>query len=517
METTPSPPPERCLSPDPWISPSLALNAVPQLDRSVSTASSVSSVSGRSASSRLSDSGIPGRRRGYMRPEGTEFSQSAKNRESVMNLGTIAHLQYYFARTGLLDEATGRVAKKRKNGSRTASGSERPLSGIEGEMATLSVSGVDQLGDGLVESPIDDAASVNWEENEPMMLPPTVSTYKNNPVYVPPPPDMTILRRELRESLEESAKHLRELEKGFGMTMAASNGHNRAEASDANTAGTAPDGAGSRQSADAPGWHQIQGLNLLDVTTLAIRAAKNYYTAHEDPQRLYAIRSERAIRKELYDVLEVLKRLAIRNFANGVQPSETSNITEWVEGIGKLLDTEEEMERAEQEERDSWAWLDGDWTGRERERELLFLRSFDSSPQPLPDWTDPNGAELPTPFLAHLQTGLRLVHLHNALVKKSRRQFEEIKQYHTDTAKPYRCADNLRYWAKAAELRWDVKLDVDAMGVVHGTEAGAWVKFDAALLKWSQGVREELMKEWKQQKSQTKTPTLQIDTEYEAV
>ncbi|KAF2687608.1 hypothetical protein K458DRAFT_414678 [Lentithecium fluviatile CBS 122367] len=513
METTPSPPPERASSPEPWVTPSLALGAVPQLDRSVSTASSVSSVSGRSASSRLSDSGIPGRRRGYMRPEGTQFSQSAKNRESVMNLGTIAHLQYYFARTGLLDEATGRVAKKRKNGSRTASGTERPLSGVsavDDDLSVLSLStpeGMDHLGEGFVESPLDETASVNWgDDNEPVMLPPTVSTYKNNPVYVPPPPDMTILRRELRESLDESAKHLRELEKGFGSAISGAVG--------GDTQSDAMDSAAARQSADAPGWHQIQGLNLLDVATLAIRAAKNYYTAHEDPQRLYSIKSERAIRKELYDVLEVLKRLAIRNFANGVQPSETASIKAWVEGIGKLLDTEEEKERQEQEERESWSWREGDWTGRERERELLFLRSFDADPEVLPEWTDPQGAELPTPFLAALRNGLRLVHLHNTLVKKSRRQFEEIKQYHIDTAKPYRCADNLRYWAKAADLRWDIKLDVDVMGVVHGTDAAAWNKFDAALLKWCSGVREELMKEWKQQKSQAKTPTLQIDPNY---
>ncbi|KAJ4346537.1 uncharacterized protein N0V89_010468 [Didymosphaeria variabile] len=501
MESTPSPPPERALSPEPWISPSLALHAVPQLDRSVSTASDVSSVSGRSASSRLSDSGIPGRRRGYMRPEGTEFSRSAKNRESVMNLGTIAHLQYYFARTGLLDEATGRVAKKRKNGSRTASGSERPLSDIEGDMSALSLGTGDQLGEGLVESPIDDNASMIWDDNEPVMLPPTVSTYKSTPVYVPPPPDMTILRRELRESLEECTKHLQELEKG----------HSNGTVADISLA----DGAGGRQSAEAPGWHQIQGLNLLDVATLAIRAAKNYYTAHENPQRLYSIKSERMIRKELYDVLEVLKRLAIRNFANGVSPAEVVSIKEWVEDIGTLLDTEEEKEHAEQEERENWSWREGDWTGKERERELLFLKSFDSVPEPLPDWTSPEGAELPTPFLATLQNGLRLIHLHNSLVKKSPKHFEEIKQYHTDTAKPYRCADNLRYWAKAAELRWDVKIEIDAMGVVQGIDGEAWRKFDDALMKWCKGVREEIVKEWKQQKSLVRAPTLQIDTDFE--
>ena len=436
-----------------------------------------------------------------MRPEGTQFSRSAKNRDSVMNLGTIAHLQYYFARTGLLDEATGRVAKKRQNGSRTPSGSQRPLSDIEGDMGGLSLDTVDQLGEGLVESPVDDNASMTWDDSEPVMLPPTVSTYKNTPVYVPPPPDMPVLRRELRESLEESSKHLAELEKGHNNGTAAEN--------------SIADGSEGRKSAETPGWHQIQGLNLLDVTTLAIRAARNYYTAHEDPQRLYAIKSEREIRKELYDVLEVLKRLAIRNFANGVSPYEVARIKEWVGDIGSLLDTEEEKELAEEEERESWSWREGDWTGRERERELLFLKSFDPLPEPLPEWTSPENTELPTPFLAAMQNGLRLVHLHNNLVKKSPRHFEEIKQYHTDTAKPYRCADNLRYWAKAAELRWDVKLDVDVMGVVQGTDIEAWKKFDAALLQWCQGVREEIVKEWKQRRSQAKAPTLQIDADFE--
>ncbi|CAO2654528.1 Nn.00g112610.m01.CDS01 [Neocucurbitaria sp. VM-36] len=496
MDTVPSPPPERASSPEPWVTPSLALGAVPQLDRSVSTASSVSSVSGRSASSRLSDGG---KRRGYMRPEGTQFSKSARSRESVMNLGTIAHLQYYFARTGLLDTATGRVAKSRKSGSRTPSGTERPLSDIDGSLSSFPLASpdgtMDHLGEGLVDSPLDENASMSWEDSEPMMLPPTVSTYKNNPVYIPPPPDMTVLRRELRESLDEAAKHLREIEKGIASSQ-----------EEGNTTLT-----------DASRWYEVQGLNLLDVATLAIRAAKNYYTAHEEPQRLYAIKSERQIRKELYEVLEVLKRLAMRNFANGVQQYEVSQLRQWITDIRTLLNTEEAKERLEQEERESWSWREGDWTGKERTRELLFLKSFDSSPDALPDWTDPSEGGIPTPFLLTLQNGLRLVHLHNTLVRKSKRQFEEIKQFHTDTAKPYRCADNLRFWIKAAELRWDIKLDIDVMGVVHGDDAAAWKKFDAALLQWCQGVREELTSEWQKQKNQARTPTLQIDPNYETL
>ena len=412
-----------------------------------------------------------------------------------MNLGTIAHLQYYFARTGLLDAATGRVAKSlKRQGTTTPGGTERSMSETDldapGSPGVTTDGFMEQFGEGISESPLDETASMSWDDAEPM-LPPTVSTYKNNPVYVPPPPDMTVLRRELRESLQDASKHLQELEAGLATPVVS-------------------------ESPDQSKWHEIQGLNLLDVTTLAIRAAKNYYTAHDEPQRLYALKSERTIRAELYEVLEVLKRMAIRNFENGAQPHEIAQLKAWVSDITTLLDTEEKNEAQELEERETWSWREGNWAGKERERELLFLRSFDSGLDMLPEWTDYTGADSPTPFLAALQNGLRLIYLHNTLVQKSKRHFEEIKQYHTDTAKPYRCADNLRYWVKAAELRWDIKLDVDVMGVVQGKDTAAWAKFDSALLKWCQGVREEITAEWQKQKNQIRAPKLQIDPNFEA-
>ena len=135
------------------VSPSLAISALPGLDRSVSTASSVSSVS-RPAS----EGGLPSRRRGYMRPQATVFAESASKRESVQNLGTIAHLQYYFARTGLLDGKGAQLAKARKASRRSASGSDVPASALANAMSYLSVdkSGADDdgaLADGLVEAP----------------------------------------------------------------------------------------------------------------------------------------------------------------------------------------------------------------------------------------------------------------------------------------------------------------------------------------------------------------------------
>lgn len=91
-----------------------------------------------------------------MRPQGTAFSDSARNRDSVMSLGSIAHMQYYFARTGLLDGKGGQFAKPKKG-----------MQQLDTNIAIYTTSE-----DGLVESPRD----ANEEWSEPVMLPPTVST-----------------------------------------------------------------------------------------------------------------------------------------------------------------------------------------------------------------------------------------------------------------------------------------------------------------------------------------------------
>src|SRR5437879_3118810 len=100
--STPTKPDSPNVSPHtlPMTPPSPALTFTPgELGYASSDASS--DYSARSSLARL-DLGGP-RRRGFMRPQGTEFSTSARSRESVMALGSIAHLQYFFAKTGLLD------------------------------------------------------------------------------------------------------------------------------------------------------------------------------------------------------------------------------------------------------------------------------------------------------------------------------------------------------------------------------------------------------------------------------
>ncbi|KAK6436414.1 hypothetical protein LTR95_007398 [Oleoguttula sp. CCFEE 5521] len=444
----------RTRSPSPSVSPSIALDAIPRLDRSVSTpsTSTSSTLSTRSRPSRISSDGSTAtvvRRRGYMRPQGTAFADSARNRDSVMSLGSIAHMQYYFARTGLLDGKGGQLAK----GERKVSGGLAAPSGKENQ-EPLAVAGGEEYGlgglsvqDGLsscgvsesgLESPTDLQDSF-WENGAetgvPQMLPPTVSTYKLKPSYTEPLPDMPVLRRELKEALQDACKVLEESQK-----------HNTESAS----------------GDDNDGFHEIQGLHVLDLLTLAIRAAKNYYTAHSDHAKLYAIKSEKDLR------------------------------------IHNIFYCVEKIEQREVAERDTWPWRDGDWTGKEQEREWLFLKSFNETGHTLPTWLERPAcgndsiSVTPSDFLLALQDGQFLIQLHNTFVARSKRKFGQIKSWHTDVAKPYRRAENLRYWLKAAELRFDVRVSMPVLDVVNGK---AWDAFDDAILKWSQGIRETLMRE----------------------
>jgi hypothetical protein len=254
-------------------------------------------------------------------------------------------------------------------------------------------------------------------------------------------------------------------------------------------------------------------MHILDIITLAIRAAKRYYTAHDQPTRLSAIKTERQIRTELLSVMDVLKRMATRNFSHGMRTEEREIIESWVESVWTMLTREEEMEQREKDQRRSWTWLDDSlWPSPSLpsepciEHEFTFLKSMDSDADTLPTYTPLNPKSVsstkpetfePSQFLRSLQNGVRLVKLHNACVQKSKRNFGAIPTFHTDTAKPYRCAENLRYWIKAAELRWEVLLKVDVMGVVNGTTFQAWEDFEKAIWKWSVKVREELSAELK--------------------
>ena len=474
-------------SPSPSISPTPALSACPPLDRSFSAASStVSSFSKQSVTSRSSSASTALRQRGYVRPQGVSFAPSAGNRDSVLSLGSIAHLQYYFARTGLLDGKGAQLAKE-KDQKINPGVVEEPFSITLDDCPSPS----DHDGNDAIESSVgEEDMTRDWVE--PMMLPPTVSTYSHRVQFIAPPPNSEMLRHDLKLTLLDAKQTLQEIEDHNVEALDRrkdQDDHPHAEGGKPHTR--------AADSVESQGWYEIQGLHILDVVTLAIRAAKMYYTTHEHPQRLYSIKSERQIREELLGVMDVLKRMASRNFAGGMRTEELKVIQCWVKGIETFITDEKVLETQEAKERGRWKWLEGSWDHREREREWLFMSSF-LQKNTLPEWTAINNAKpLMTPFLEALRNGLTLIRLHNAVLKKSKRQFGEIKSFHTDTAKPYRCAENLRYWIKESEIRWEIKLKVDVTGVVHGKN-DAWPNFDAAIMQWCKAAREELTKEWEE-------------------
>ena len=392
-----------------------------------------------------------------------------------MSLGSIAHLQYYFARTGLLDGKGGQLAKQKKNG--------------EYEIPQLRLSTLGPEGD-FTNSPVDESEDVEWD-TELTMLPPTVSTYSHREHHVLPPPDMKALKKDLVQALENALHALEAVEDNTNLDVAD----------------------------QSQGFHEIQGMHILDVTTLAIRAARMYYTSHENPIRLASIKSERLIRSELLSVMDILKRYATRKFAGGMKEEEKLGILIWVSDVSQMINTESKLEEAERRERDNWTWMNDDpstWLGREKDREHQFLTSLLSnsnsnrsrhpkSQRPQQDIsvaTLPPFSSSPTstdPLLSTLSDGRILITLHNAAISLSKRHFGTITAHHADIAKPYRRADNLRYWIKAAEIRFEIRLDVDVMGIVYkGEDAGVWEKFEKAILEWCRVVRGEIERDLKE-------------------
>lgn len=426
-----------------------------------------------------------------------------------MSLGSIAHLQYYFARTGLLDGKGGH-AREWKKKIQKPENLPRLLLTPNARYIDDDENGDDTESQGaLTESPTEELLDDEYEDADEVMLPPTVSTYSIKTHHIPPPPDLMALRKDLLDALArvETALDLKENSTQDSPSTLPSRPRlspDNIPDSEVEPSRRSPQSLPPTMLSSPQGWHEIRGMQILDVVTLAIRAAKIYYTAHERPERLAAIRSEREIRQELFHVLDVLKRWASRNFTGGLRDDERSSILSWMASVRALLAQEAQLEEADAKERESWIWADGDWTGRERERELLFLRSLtvpSDNAATWPSWTAVGDGDespaMPTPLLERLRDGRELVRMHNQAVRKSKRPFGEIRSFHEDVGKPYRRAENLRYWLKAAEIRWELKLELDVMGVVYGSSSSAWRSFDAALLAWCRAVRSELARDWR--------------------
>lgn len=193
----------------PALSPSISISP----NRSFSNVSSLTSQSSRSSNRSCSLPSSTSRRRGYVRPQGATFAPSAQNRDSVLSLGSIAHLQYYFARTGLLEGKGGQLAKTKQNGEYDLPIPSRyPLRRTESD-----------VGSSVTESPVEDEGALLWdaaqEDGEDVMLPPTVSTYAHRSHSVSSPPDQKSLKRDLVDALENALHALEEVENATASQM----------------------------------------------------------------------------------------------------------------------------------------------------------------------------------------------------------------------------------------------------------------------------------------------------------
>ncbi|EWC46703.1 hypothetical protein DRE_03948 [Drechslerella stenobrocha 248] len=443
------------------------------------------------------------RKRGFVRPQGTEFSKSARSRESVMALGSIAHVQYFFAKTGLLDGKGGGFKRKGSNDSEFGGSEDLQMDSqlIDSTYSSLR-SSPDLIlpADQFSKSPIDDNEDV--EIDPTAILPPTYSTYKPKTHIVPPPPDRESLRDDLKEALDDCRRVWVDAANiGFAKAPAA-NSASGLGISDANLEDEGI--GGEKDELPIPGLKDMLLHTILRGTTFAIRAAKEYYYA-ADMTVLAKITTEKKIREEFLTVLDVLKRISIRQ--TGILAEEKDIVIRWVDGVEKILAKELRIE--DEGRRKGQVWVEGSWEGREWDRLHLFLNYFDSyddnnSGSPLPEH-DPKAPASESPLLKLLRTGDRLINIHNAIVRRSRRPFGQIPQFHTDFNKPYRLAENLRYWLKAAEIRWGTKIELNVMGVAMGTEEGMQ-SFEQAVYKWCDRVLGEVIAEWEEDRALLQMP-----------
>ena len=184
-----------------------------------------------------------------------------------MSLGSIAHLQYYFARTGLLDGKGGRLARKKDKDARTT----LDLSALDTSFLSPKVASSDidssyasmgsspelhaqGFGGMIVESPTQEEfeyySGEEEDEDHPHMLPPTVSTYNHREKPIPKPPSLEELKDELQKALTAAVKVLEEAKEKLSSQPPSPS---RTHISDAEPLSPA-------SSDDNQGWHELHNF-----------------------------------------------------------------------------------------------------------------------------------------------------------------------------------------------------------------------------------------------------------------
>ena len=242
---------------------------------------------------------------------------------------------------------------------------------------------------------------------------------------------------------------------------------------------------------------QGRGLEIVENTTATIRLAQRYraHVRHED------LDDEKKLRRDAVDVLYILRRITERE-DNELTEEEKSVIRIWCNDVKTLIDRDDEIRR-EMWERAA-AWMEGNWENNEwgiaipglanLERYHLFLVQFDPSEPRLPP---PSTGE----FFESLRSGTKLCLIHNTLTHFSLRPFGLITRFHTDTSVRYRVTDNLRYFAKAAQIRWEIQIEWDVEEIWRASPNGNEM-LKRELGKWCTAVIDEMHKIYQEEISE---------------
>ncbi|CAG8572634.1 9497_t:CDS:2 [Ambispora leptoticha] len=397
-------------------------------------------------------------KRFYKKPsKPRDFAHSAKKRQSVLALGSITHLQHFYAKRGIIIKP-----KKPKN--------------AEG-------------GAGLsINTNLTDLLKIS-EEPDDISFPPTPL-----PPSPPPLPAYITSRLDVETDPEVllATCHI-EIQEMLDAWKIMNNGSRNDSDSD----------DGSTVSGFSSSSAAVDVLDVIATTTKAIQAVKNYSMVKEDlsPESLSKIRAaalevlemisgleksyrdddtddsssedghvyksaslrtldhERVILKKYIKVVEecllfddktIYPNISYLSSANsGMSSNNSSSFHTNAPSTASTSSAASIIEENKQAHRPSKSKQAADYI-------------------PLPD---PRNDK--TEFFAALADGKLLCEIFNTVVRRSKRPFGFIDHIHEDTSRTYRATENLKFFAAACRFRFDIKFEeFNAPEIVKLTETG---------------------------------------------
>ncbi|GBC09617.1 hypothetical protein RclHR1_00900003 [Rhizophagus clarus] len=421
--------------------------------------------------------GSPGKR-GYKKPsKPREFAKSAKKRQSVLALGSITHLQHFYAKRGIIIKP-----KKPKH--------------VEEAEKKLKLS---------INTNVSDLLEITEEPDEdfpPTPLPPSPPPL---PAYITSKLDVETDPEVLLATCHADIQAM--LDAWCIVT-----GEVKAEADPV----------------------PVDILAAIETTTKAVQSVKNYSMFKED----LSAESLTKIRAVALEVLEMISDLEESHRDEDDSSSEDGHL--YKESNYHSLDRQRNILRkyievveesllfddkdlypntsylrpssvsSEEDLKQGVAVItpplspghpNNDWVNPEVFGDDIMARyhAFLEAHRPSKSKQSPDYIPLPDPhvdkteFLASLSDGKLLCVIYNTIVRRSKRPFGFIDKIHEDTSRTYRATENLKFFAAAAKFRFEIKFDeFNATEIVKLTNIGR-VQLERVLEIFCEKAMEELI------------------------